>query len=215
KLSKKNFHTQFFIQPNNIDLAFLDYYKMIITTENKNYKMALKFCNNIEKLSNVVHLGEILSNTIKHKIFLNFLINKTMKHNQFQLDISHLIMNLPDEYEWTWNYSEKFNEFIASLNSNEIMILRVFRDLNYHYRINNDILYKLSEFIEEIIKIHKINNNLKLKEILLQLRDLPLSPVLPFSDKLTLSECLDFSQDFYNYLGIDNTKNINYIKNII
>ena len=83
------------------------------------------------------------------------------------------------------------------------------------YKKGNFYLRASSEFIEEIIKIHKINNNLKLKEILLQLRDLPLSPVLPFSDKLTLSECLDFSQDFYNYLGIDNTKNINYIKNII
>lgn len=198
-----------------LEIALFDYYTMYYYVEMGDFTGAIEYCKKVEKASETIHLGEFKAANLIHKIVLNWLIKGQMRHNQFDSEITTLIMVLPDELTPIAAVEPEFQKFYASLSDNESMYLRCFAKFNINHKsVQADPLKKLTEVINLAADV--CNNHEGEPNELLSIFKAQISPntlrsksVLPFSKRLSLTDSLDMLPDLYSLVelkGISTTE---------
>ncbi|WP_315079572.1 hypothetical protein [Acinetobacter guillouiae] len=197
-----------FCPQSPLEDALYNYYQMYKHVEDRKLDLALEYCNKVEEASANVQLGEYRSANLIHKIVLHWLINSQMLHNQFDTEISTLIMTLPDEVTLIASLEPKFQKFYKSLTDNELMYLRSFAMFNsYHKNIQADPFKKLTEVINiaaDICNNHQgeINELVDIFKAKISKTTLRSKSVLPFSKRLSLTNSLDMLPDLYSLVDL-------------
>ncbi|PSB88086.1 hypothetical protein C5F64_08790 [Photobacterium damselae subsp. damselae] len=186
--------------------ALLDYYWMYYYVECGEFELAYQYCQEVEKASKNVHLGQYSSINLLHKIVLSWICEGKILHNQFDTEITTLIMNLPDRLECILIISPKFNEFILSLNDNELMMLRLFRLFNHYHRGQCfDPLSKLTQIIYAVTDVCTNGDDetdfLPVLKKKLDKNILRSKSVLPFTKKLSLTDSVDMVLELYHFVN--------------
>lgn len=197
-----------FVPESPLEIALFDYYTMYYHIEMGDFEEAYKYCLKVEVASATIHLGEFKAINLIHKIVLNWLIKGQMLHNQFDSEITTLIMTLPDELTLIAAVEPEFRNFYNSLSDNESMYLRCFAKFNAnHKNVQADPLKKLTEVINLAADI--CNNHEGEPNELLSIFKAKISPntlrsksVLPFSKRLSLTDSLDMLPDLYSLVEL-------------
>lgn len=197
-----------FVPESPLEIALFDYYTMYYHIEMGDFEEAYKYCLKVEVASATLHLGEFKAINLIHKIVLNWLIKGQMLHNQFDSEITTLIMTLPDELTLIAAVEPEFRNFYNSLSDNESMYLRCFSKFNAnHKNVQADPLKKLTEVINLAADV--CNNNEGEPNELLSIFKAKINPntlrsksVLPFSKRLSLTDSLDMLPDLYSLVEL-------------
>jgi hypothetical protein len=191
-----------------LEVALLDYYQMYNYVEAGQFALAYEYCAKVEESSSKVHLGEYQSANLIHKIVLHWLLKGQMLHNQFDTEITTLIMTLPDELTLIATVEPKFQQFYHSLSDNELMYLRCFAIFNSNHKgIQVDPLKKLTEVINvaaDICANYQGNPNelVSIFKRKISKNTLRSKSVLPFSKKLSLTDSIDMLADLYSLVEL-------------
>ncbi|WP_312308958.1 hypothetical protein [Acinetobacter variabilis] len=197
-----------FVPESPLEIALFNYYTMYYHIEMGDFEKAYEYCLKVEEASATVHLGEFKAANIIHKIILNWLIKGQMLHNQFDTEITTLIMTLPDELSLIAAVEPKFQQFYDSLSDNELMYLRCFAKFNTNHKsVQADPLKKLTEVINVAADIcnnyqGEINDLVSILNRKVSSNILRSKPVLPFSKRLSLTDSLDMLPDLYSLVEL-------------
>ncbi|MBH0041437.1 hypothetical protein [Pseudoalteromonas sp. SWXJZ10B] len=185
--------------------TLLDYYKMFHCTEKSEFQKALSFYEKVESAIYKVHLGKFLAAALVHKIVLHWLISSTMKHNQFDSEITTIALNIQDENEFCIN--EFFIEYLENLTDGEMMMFKVFKLFNRaHPKIAANPLQTIEDamslaiilcennnsLVEDLLPVFQKQFNTKYKRTL---------SVVPFC-RLTLSQSVDMLPELFVFVGL-------------
>lgn len=197
-----------------LEVALLDYYQMYNYVEEGKFALAYEYCEKVEEASSKVHLGKYRSANLIHKIVLHWLIKGKMLHNQFDNEITTIIMTLPDELTPIAAKEPKFREFYYSLTDDELMLLRSFGIFNSkHIAIKADPLKKLTEVINVAANIcanHQgsLNELVSIFKTKISKNTLRSKSVLPFSKRLSLTDSIDMLPDLYSLVELKGSSTI-------
>lgn len=197
-----------FVPESPLEIALFNYYTMYYHIEMGDFEKAYEYCLKVEEASATVHLGEFKAANLIHKIVLNWLIKGQMRHNQFDSEITTLIMTLPDELTLIAAVEPEFRNFYDSLSDNELMYLRCFAKFNTNHKsVQADPLKKLTEVIKLAADV--CNNHEGEANELISIFKAQISPntlrsksVLPFSKRLSLTDSLDMLPDLYSLVEL-------------
>jgi hypothetical protein len=190
-LSKVLFGNQDYAAQTELDSIIQQYYKMYYLAGNGEHKEAFELCSKILNDSKDIHLGEIKSSLLIHKMVLGYEVGGMNKHNQFNGVLTDIALTLPDE-------SQLNPELMGLFDSNERMRSTAYNLYNIgHPKAKISPLKKLELLCGRALEIVNNNPNEEAKELLPELRKAlgnevtAESQLLPFTDKLTPKMALD------------------------
>lgn len=203
-----------FVPESPLEIALFDYYTMYYHIEMGDFEEAYKYCLKVEVASATIHLGEFKAINLIHKIVLNWLIKGQMLHNQFDSEITTLIMTLPDELTLIAAVEPEFRNFYNSLSDNELMYLRCFSKFNInHKNVQADPFKKLTEIINlaaDVCNNHQgeIIDLVSILKTRVSLNVLRSKAVLPFSKRLSFTNSLEMLPDLYSLVELKGISSI-------
>lgn len=189
--------------------GLMHYWLMHHYIEHGDLETAFRFSQKFEQIAIRVHTGRFCAYNLLHKIVLHWAIEGKMQHNQFDSDITQLIMTLPDEISFMMFKCEKGLTFFSRMDDNEKMLLRLFREFNLHH-VNHQVdpLQKLTEIVEVALTVCEDNRSTT-RELLpafkkgLSKNILRTQHALPFTKWLNYSDAVEILEDLYSLAGIN------------
>ncbi len=189
--------------------GFMHYWLMHHYIEHGDLETAFRFSQKFEQIAEQVHTGRFRAYNLLHKIVLYWAIERKMQHNQFDNDVSQLIMTLPDEIFFLSLKSEKGFTFFSRLDDNEQMLLRLFREFNLHH-VNHQVdpLQKLTEIMQVALTVCEDNRSTTTELFPafkkgLSKNILRTQHALPFTKRLTYSDAVEILEDLYFLAGLN------------